>query len=284
MKMQIKLHGSRKSFVPQRLRFTAFTGLALLTAGLIATSGCSSGSSLSQPQVGAITFTDASGTAAPRPLKVITQGQSTYLDIALTDDSQHLGANWSVYCGSAPPPGTPLPPGQTQDQSCGTFVPAHTMSGPIPSYAASSSGYVTLYTAPAAPPKQGVVTLYAASTSDPSQYASATLTILSKYISVQFATALPATLDVSASIQLTAVVKNDPTNAGVTWSIICASPDCGSVSVAETSSGVATTYTAPATTPVSMGGINAAVQITATSVADPTKYAASTISIVTAGN
>ena len=33
--------------------------------------------------------------------------------MTLTNDSQLLGADWSVYCGSALPPGTVLPPGET---------------------------------------------------------------------------------------------------------------------------------------------------------------------------
>jgi hypothetical protein len=99
------------------------------------------------------------------------------LEVTITHDIALLGANWSVTCESALPPGTPLPPGQTEDTSCGTFAPLHTISGPVPSYATSGTGYVTFYTAPAAPPKGGTVTLYASSTTDPSQSSSLTLTI-----------------------------------------------------------------------------------------------------------
>jgi hypothetical protein len=154
-----------------RLRHLA--ALPLLAAALLF-QGCAS-SSL-RPQVGPITFTDATGTSQPA-ITALNAGQGSYMDVTISDDPALLGATWSVTCESALPPGTPLPPGQTVDTSCGTFAPTHTLSGPVPSYATSALGYVSFYTAPAAPPKGGTVTLYATSTSDPSQYSSVTLTI-----------------------------------------------------------------------------------------------------------
>ncbi len=247
---------------------------ALLCAGSILLSGCSTSST--KPQVEGITFTDVDGTALKTPPTSLTVGQGTYVDVMLTGDPQLLGANWSVLCGSALPPGTPLPPGQTQDESCGTFTPAHTISGPIPSYItnAVTSGYVALYVAPATPPKQGVVTLYASATADASRSSSVTLTIGGEPISVGFAPAPPSTLQVGASAQFRAALNNDVTNAGVRWSVICGSSDCGFFGPVETTSGVTTTYVAPATVPA--GGT---VQVTATSVGDPTKAISATISI-----
>ena len=256
----------------------AFPGV-VLAAGILALTGCSSTSSSSKPQLAPIAFTDANGTPVTTPPTSLTSGQSTYVDVQLNDDPQALGADWSVYCGSALPPGTPLPPGQTQDPSCGTFTPAHTLSTPIPGYLTSAAGYVTLFTAPAVPPKQGVVTLYASAASDPSRVSSVTLIILGLPISVTFAPAPPATLATAASTQVRALLSNDAANAGVSWTVICGSTDCGSFSVAQTTSGVATTYTAPASVPA--GGT---VQVFATSVTDPTKAAAVTISITDAGS
>ncbi len=149
--------------------------LPLLLCALLLVSGCTSGSTM-RPHVGAISFTDATGNALPA-ITALTAGQGAYMEVAITNDASLLGANWSVTCKSALPPGTPLPPGETEDTSCGIFTPMHTMSGPVPSYATSGAGYVTFYTAPAAAPKGGTVTLFAASTSDPSQYTSVTLTI-----------------------------------------------------------------------------------------------------------
>ena len=249
-------------------------GAVLLSAGLLAGIGCSTGSS-TKPQVEGITFTDVDGTALKTPTS-LTVGQGAYVDTMLRGDSQLLGADWSVVCGSALPPGEPLPPGQTQDESCGTFTPAHTMSGPIPAYVtnAVTSGYVALYVAPAAPPKQGVVTLYASATADHSRVATVTLTIQGQPISVVFAPAPPSTLQVGASAQFRAVLNDDVTNAGVRWSVLCGSTDCGVFKPVETNSGVATTYVAPAIVPA--GGT---VQVTATSIADPTKAITATISV-----
>ncbi len=149
--------------------------LPLLAAALLLVSGCTSSSS-GRPLVGPITFTDAEGNSQSA-LTALTAGQGAYMEVSIAHDNSLLGANWSVTCKSALPPGTPLPPGETEDASCGIFTPMHTMGGPLPSYATSGAGYVTFYTAPASPPKGGTVTLYAASTSDPSQYSSVTLTI-----------------------------------------------------------------------------------------------------------
>ncbi len=249
-------------------------GLAMFI-GVAVLAGCSS-SSGTKPQVEGITFTDIDGTALKTPPTSLTVGQGSFVDTLLKDDSQLLGADWSVVCGSALPPGTPLPPGQTQDESCGTFTPAHTTSGPIPDYVtnAVTSGYVTLYVAPATPPKQGVVTLYASATADHSRVATVTLTIQGQPISVGFAPAPPSTLQVGASAQFRAALNNDVTNAGVRWSVICGSPDCGFFGPVETISGVATTYVAPAGVP---SGGN--IQVIATSIADPTKSMSATISI-----
>jgi hypothetical protein len=248
--------------------------VALLPAALVVLSGCSTSST--KPQVEGITFTDVDGMALKTPPTSLTVSQGTYVDVMLSGDPQLLGANWTAECGSALPPGTPLPPGQTQDESCGTFTPAHTMSGPIPTYVtnAVTGGYVALYVAPATPPKQGVVTLYASATADPSRSSSVTLTIGGEPISVGFAPAPPTTLQVGASAQFRAALNNDVTNAGVRWSVICGSTDCGFFGPVETTSGVTTTYVAPATVPA--GGT---VQVTATSVGDPTKAISATISI-----
>ena len=155
------------------MKYQQIRGIVLLAVAAAMVTGCSD---TTKPQVGAITFTSANG-VAQSALTTVTAGQGAYLEVTITHDIALLGANWSVTCESALPPGTPLPPGQTEDTSCGTFAPLHTISGPVPSYATSGTGYVTFYTAPAAPPKGGTVTLYASSTTDPSQSSSLTLTI-----------------------------------------------------------------------------------------------------------
>lgn len=273
--MKIPMHSLKNVSLSWLHRPAYCASLVLLLGGLTVLLGCASGTSVSNVQVGPVTFTDVDGTAQKNQPMSLTVGQGVYAAVTLANDPQLLGATWSVYCGSAPPPGTPLPPGQPQDDSCGTFTPAHTMSGPIPSYVTSASGYVTFYTAPGAPPKNGIVTLYASSTSNPGKFSRTTLTIGGNPISVGFAPGPPSSMQSGASTQLRVVLNNDATNAGVNWTVLCGSSDCGSFNPAQTTSGETTTYTAPATVPT--GGI---VQVSATSIADPTKAVSATISIL----
>lgn len=269
-----------KACVCKRMLYKLFAspGVGLVSATLLplcllAAMGCGSNGATRKIVVGPIGFTDVNGTATQTPT-VLASGQTAYVTVNLSDDPQQLGANWSAYCGSALAPGTPLPTGQTQDESCGSFAPVHTLSGPLPSYITDASPYLALYTAPATPPKQGVVTLYATATSNPSKRESVTLTISAQSISIGFAPPPPSTMSLQSSTQLRAIVSNDPTSAGVNWSVVCGSSDCGSFSAGKTASAVATTYTAPAALPT--GGL---VKITATSAADPTKAVTSIVSI-----
>jgi len=245
---------------------------ALPIAAVMMLSGCSSTSS--KVLVGPIVFTDANGVQQGGAHTSMTVGGTTYIDVVLADDTEMLGVDWTVACGSAPPPGTPLPPGVPVDDSCGTFTPIHTASGPVPQYAASGAGIVALYNAPAAPPKEGVVTLYAAATADHSRYSSVTLTMVGLPISVGFAQTPPSSLSVNGTAPLKAVLTNDYVAGGARWTVTCGSTTCGSFSATQTASGVATTYTAPATVPT--GGD---VTVTVNSVTDPTKSVSASIAI-----
>lgn len=268
-----------RKFQKMRFMVPAYLLQRMMVGGcaavLMTVSGCSSGHSASHVQVAPIIFTDVNGVPLTTPPGSLTAGQGAYVDVTLSNDPQQLGANWSVYCGSAPPPGTPVPPGEPQDETCGTFTPAHTISGPIPSYVTNGAGYVAFYVAPAAPPANGIITLYAASTSSPNKFSSVSLTIGGNPVSVSLAPPPPGTLMAGASTQLRAVLNNDAANAGVNWKVICASSDCGSFAPTQTGSGIATTYTAPAVAPT-----GETVQVTAISVTDPTKTASATISIM----
>jgi hypothetical protein len=93
-------------------------------------------------------------------------------------------------------------------------------------------------------------------------------------ISVSFASVPPSTVAVGATTSLTATVVNDSANAGVSWTVQCASTQCGSVSPASTASGAATTYTAPASVPSPDS-----VTIVAKSVTSTGQTAATTITI-----
>jgi hypothetical protein len=92
----------------------------------------------------------------------------------------------------------------------------------------------------------------------------------------------PATASVQAGLNqaFTASVANDSANKGVTWALSgagCSGATCGTLSAANSASGVAITYTAPASVPNP-----ASVTLTATSVADGTKTAAAVITITAA--
>jgi len=77
---------------------------------------------------------------------------------------------------------------------------------------------------------------------------------------------------------LTAVVTNDSTGAGVTWTVSCASSACGDFNpTTSTGNTATTTYTSPAAVPAGN-----TVTVTATSVTDNTKSASATITITAA--
>jgi hypothetical protein len=81
----------------------------------------------------------------------------------------------------------------------------------------------------------------------------------------------------SGTQSFNATVQNDSQNKGVSWALSgagCSSATCGALSAASSASGVAITYTAPASVPNP-----ASVTLTATSVADGTKSAAAAITV-----
>lgn len=238
-------------------------------------SACSSNTA-SRTDVEGISFTDVDGTPLKTQPTTLAVGQGTYVNAVLSSDPELLGTDWTAVCGSALPPGQPLPPGQVQDESCGTFTPAHSLSGPVPTYItdAVKFHYIALYVAPAAPPKQGVVTLYASPTVDHSRTATVTLTVTGQPIAVGFAPAPPTSMQVASSASFRVALNNDVTNAGVRWTALCGSTDCGFFGPAVTASGVSTTYVAPASVP--LGGN---VQVIATSIADPLKAITANVSI-----
>lgn len=246
--------------------------VCLMGAAAFLLAGCAS--SKSKIDVGAITFTDENGKPVSNKIYNMNAGATLYADVQLTNDTQLLGVDWTVDCESAPPPGTPLPPGVTQDASCGIFLPVHTATAPVPSYASSGAGVVTLFTAPAAPPKSGVVTLFAAATADHSRYSYVTLSIQGLPISIQFGSVPPSAMPVNAAATFKAVLTNDYSAGGASWTVTCGASDCGSFSAEDTASGASTTYTAPSSVPP-----NGTVVITATSVTDPTKSVSASVTI-----
>ena len=172
----------------------------------------------------------------------------------VTNDAGNKGVSWTLTQS-----GTSCSPG------CGTIAPATT-----------SSGTAATYTAPVSVPANANVTIVATSVADTTVSASATATIKGVAVSVLPTT---ASINVSKTQQFTATVTNDASNKGVSWILTqggtACSPSCGTISPASTASGASTIYTAAASVPSP-----AQVTLTATSVADSTKSAAATVTVI----
>lgn len=137
----------------------------------------------------------------------------------------------------------------------------------------SSSG---LYTAPATVTDKLTVTISAVSVADATKVATATITITPP-ISVT-TSPMQGCLHAGNTANLAALVTNDASNAGVTWSISgsgCASGLCGSLS---STAANPVTYSAPPA--VSMP---ATVAITARSNTDPARSSATSITLLPTG-
>lgn len=171
----------------------------------------------------------------------------------VTEDSSNAGVIWSLEgpgCSGA---------------ACGTL-----------SATTSSSGNAVTYTAPPAMPVPATVTVRATSVSDATKSAVAAVTIGPPIVAVSV-TPSSASVALKSQQEFVATVLDDSTNAGVTWTLSgpdCSGDACGMLSAQNSQSGVANTYTAPAKVPN-----GAAVTLTATSVADPTKTAEAVVTI-----
>lgn len=190
----------------------------------------------------------------PPPPTVMRPGATTTLTAVVANDPTNSGVTWSC---------TPLPL-----SACGSFSPL----------TSTGSTATTTYTAPAAIPSGGSVTITATAVQSASASASAVITITNT-ISVSFNPAPPISLKPGFTTTLTAVVVNDSTNSGVTWSCTPLPLNaCGSFNPAtSTGSTAITTYTAPATIP--SGGL---VTVTATAVQSASASASANIAITTA--
>lgn len=175
----------------------------------------------------------------------VEAGTSANFTANVSNDPSNSGVSWSVTC-----PATP----------CGSVSASSTPSG-VP----------TTYTAPPTPPASNMqVMLVAASVVDSTKRAPANITIPAIVVSNFPDTAV---VQAAASEQIVGMVSYDPSNSGVTWSVSCATPPCGTVSPPSTPSGTSTTYIAPS--PLPAGG--ATITLTATSVADTSKTSSTTL-------
>ncbi len=193
-----------------------------------------------------ITIAFTQGEAPPATM----QPAATAIMAATVTNDTGQGVNWTVSCSGS---------------SCGSFNPAHT-----------ASGATTTYTAPNT---NVTVTITATAVADQTQYVTASVTVGSgsPTISIAFTAPPPSSLQVGTAASINATVSNDPSNAGVNWSVTCGSTDCGAFTPSShTASGTAVTYTAPATAPSGN-----TVTITAAAAASPSTIVQGTTTITT---
>ncbi len=190
---------------------------------------------------------------APMPISVTIGPSAIQLGASATagliasvaNDSSNAGVDWAIACAST-------------IGVCGKITPTHT-----------ESGAVATYTAPSTASGVNPVTISATATATESATpiaanVTATITAASSISVVLSAT--PTALTPLATSQLSATVKKDTSNAGVTWSVACNSSGagaCGTISkTAGSGANYTATYTAPSAIPA--GGL---VTVSATSVA-----------------
>lgn len=97
-------------------------------------------------------------------------------------------------------------------------------------------------------------------------------------ISIALSGAVPSSVFLNTHVTLTAVVSNDPLNAGVDWSIApCGSTDCGTLTAVHTASGVPLTYNPP----VALSKSTLVIKILAFATADHSKNLVTQLNINT---
>jgi hypothetical protein len=194
--------------------------------------------------VTALSATDHSKASAA---KVIIFSTVTGVTIAQLPPSFPSGGNMSV---SATVAGDPSNAGVTWKANCGGFdCTSGFVGGPTSASGASTTFNVPLPSAISAI-VGGTVTLTAFATADHNFSTSAMFTVLSP-ISTSITQAPPNTVLTGSSNPVIAVVTDDPTNSGVTWSMTCSAAPCGSwstnsiITSVQVASGGTATYTAP---------------------------------------
>jgi hypothetical protein len=125
------------------------------------------------------------------------------------------------------------------------------------------------------------VTITAFATADHNFSATASFTVTIP-ITIDLTQAPPSTMLINATATVIAVVANDTTNSGVSWSVTCSTAPCGSVSPAQTATGAPAIFTAPPRVPAPNPTPNPVVLITARPTAGgPNATATASVTIVT---
>jgi hypothetical protein len=221
--------------------------LSLLCAGVVL-EGCVGSVQSNSPKPPVTTI---SVSISPSSISIqASQGQK--FAATVQNDVSNKGVSWSLtQSGGACTPG------------CGSL--------------SSSTTQQVIYTAPAKVPSPATVTLTATSIADNKKSASATITVTAPPpppISLSISPS-SVSLQISQTQLFIATVQNDTQNMGVTWTLSggnCANDACGFLSATALDQ---ITYTAPDVPPSP-----ATVTLIATSVADSTKSASATITVM----
>jgi hypothetical protein len=215
--------------------------------------------------LGFLFFADCTGlAAAPSSVMVAVTPTSAYVKTSASqaftatvqNDAQNEGVEWSVFgfgCNGV---------------TCGTL-----------STPSSASGVPITYNAPASLPFISEVTVVARSVADPHRYAAATVLVTSPALMVTI-TPNASSVELGQKLPFTATASNNNDSQGILWKLTgpsCGGRSCGRLSSIFSPSGSAVTYTAPPNLPTP-----ASVTLTATSVADFTKSATATITLLPA--
>ena len=216
-----------------------FAAAVLANANL----GCGGSSQTPPPPQISISLNNTSAT--------LLETTSLPFTATLVNDVSAKGVTWTASCSAS---------------ACGSISPN-----------ATASGVPATYTAPGPPANDLTVTLKATAVADATKSASATITVPALSVSVS---PTSATVQVAGSLPINGSVSNDAGPGNVNWTLAqngtpC-SPSCGTVSP---TSGTSTTYTAPATPPVS----DMTVTATGASATDTTKSASATLLVPSIG-
>jgi len=183
-------------------------------------------------------------------------GSTVSATAVVVGDPANLGVDWKANCG-----GVDCTPPAFHS---GSGVP---VNFPIPS----------IFQNPNIVGESITLTAYAAADHSFSVFTSF---VVAPQVMVDITQLPPSTLQTNATATLIAVVENDPTNAGVNWSVSCATPPCGTVVPAHTASGASTVYTAPPVVPGDAQNPNPSVNIVAQAAASPSATLVANVTIL----
>lgn len=204
-----------------------------------------------------ITSTITAITITQPPAATMPAGALLTLGASVDGDPANLGVDWTATCSTTIGPLNCSPSGlHSAPGATAALVVPQSISVPGTNQIQSLVGTS--------------VTITAFATADHSFTATASFTVTDP-ISINITQAPPATLLTGATAPVIAVVTNDTTNSGVTWSVSCPNDPCGTVTPVQTASGIAATFTAPPTVPFPnpLPGLQATITAFATATGLP---------------